>query len=69
MGISKSQPEPMIEHLVKGHGPGSTGESNSPVQLEGVEPGPPPPLFKGQLLQGKDLCLGSQLFSLSRIMF
>ena len=43
MGIAKSQAEPMTEHLVKGHGPGSTGESNSPVQLEGVEPGSPPP--------------------------
>ena len=42
MGTVRSWPEPVIEHLVKGcASPESTGVSNSPAQLEGVNPGTP----------------------------
>ena len=61
MGIAKSQPEPLIEHLVKGHSPGAQVKATQ----EGVEPGcttPPSASFKGWLLWVEVLCLGSPPF-------
>lgn len=44
MGIAKSQSEPVTEHLVKGHSQSwEHRRKNSPVPVEGVEPGPTPP--------------------------
>ena len=40
MGTAESRPEPLIEYLWKGPvSPGSTGEGNSAVAQEGVDPG------------------------------
>lgn len=55
MGIVRSQPKPVIEHLVKRRGyPESTGASNSPVQSERVDPGSSQTSFKVWQSERKD---------------
>ena len=68
MGTVDSWPQPLIEHLGKEPvSPGSTGEGNSGVWPEGVEPAcsslrPP---FKGWLPLGKDLSGGPSFVEFS----